>query len=83
MEQQNSMTNNMNFSHMTEELINIEQNKQTCSIIHACANGLRGSIRFEQKPSYTIDELLIIINALDDAWKAISKNKSDNFTYIQ
>ena len=73
----------MNFSHMTNELINIEQNQQTGSIIHAHASGSRGSIRFEQKPSYTIDELLIIINILDGAWEAVSRNKTINCTYIQ
>ena len=76
----------MNFSHMTNELVNIEQKlstRQNTSIIHACANGSRGSIQFEQKPSYTIGELLIILNILDDAWKAIGRNESTNFTYIQ
>ena len=73
----------MNFSHMAHELINIEQNQQTGSIIHAHANGSRKSIRFEQKPSYTINELLIILNMLDDAWEGVDRNETKNFTYIQ
>lgn len=83
------MIDNMNFSQMTEELTNIEyklpiqqNNAQQRTIIHGHANGSRTSIQFKQKLSYTIDELLIILNILDNAWEAVGRGVS-NFTYIQ
>ena len=51
-------------------------------ITYANNKGLRNSIQFQQKPFYTFEELLIIINKLDEVWEDRLSAK-ENFSYFQ
>ena len=51
-------------------------------ITYAHNKGTRKTIQFEQKPFYTFEEMLLVINLIDDAWETSTESENDMCTYV-
>ena len=73
----------MDFTNLRHELAEIDRQM----LNHAHIHGFRQAVQFEQKRTYTFEELLIIINMIDSAWETHSHHSSTSYRketqYIQ
>jgi len=52
-------------------------------LIHSHPSGHRNSIIFINKPTYTLHEVIILLNKLDTEWESRIQGKSYSDMYIQ
>jgi hypothetical protein len=58
------------------------QSNPSNMITYAHNKGTRKTIQFEQKPFYTFEEMLLVINLIDDAWETSTESQNDMCTYV-